>query len=124
MADDLAADIDAVFLQPDHFAETFAHTNPAVEADPENVVGVLEEDPPAMPQNGREGDRTVITGILRIPSDVVVSVADQKQSRFTGGGVTWYAVSVSGEGDMQAVRVKRGALHAGRQGVWSGTQPK
>ncbi len=120
----MASHVSGVFLNTEHFAETFAHTNPTVDGDPDDITGVLDEDPSSPPLHGDAGDRTVRTGTLFIPDTVTVSVVEQRQSRFVRGDETWYATSVSIAGDLQEVRVKLGTLHTGRQGVRSGAQPR
>ena len=120
----MASHVSGVFLNPEHFGETFTHTNPAAGGGATAIVGVLDEDPPSAPINGADGDRVVRSGALHIAASVVVSVAEGNASKFVRDGETWYAKSRTVEGDIQVVRVVFATLTAIRRGAWNGTQQR
>ena len=93
LKDLMALHASTVFLNPEHFADTFTHIR--ADGTTETFAGVLEEDRAIPSLSGSGGDTVQRVGTLTCPLSIEVSCEPGRNaSRFTRGTEEWIAVGV------------------------------
>lgn len=122
LADKIASDVERVFLNTEHFAESVSHQ--PLTGDAATIAAIVTEHPVVEPTDGDKGVRQVATAELLVSAAVgatIVTGKGSEVSRITAHGYVWRAVAKWGDGGAVMVRLERHLTTTIKKGWAQGT---